>query len=137
MPGRKTPWRAVSEFRLSGLPAEGILNGFGVLGNHHKQDARGPFWLPMTLFPVLNRIYRKTELRGKLRLTQPHPGTQFSHVHPRRWNVGDSHTDWLTLYPVARLLCASQQLLAHYASFDWLLPAGSFHFSLTSSSIRQ
>jgi hypothetical protein len=113
-------------------PAKGILNGCGVLGNHYKQDARWPFRLAMTLFPVLNRIQRKTKLRGKLSLTQPHPGTQFSHVHPRRWNVGDSHTDWLALHPVAGLLCASQQLLAQYAFLGWLPPAGSLHFSFFS-----
>src|ERR1017187_4729330 len=51
----------------------------------------------MTLFPVLDRIQRETKLRGKLRLAQPHPDTQFSHVHLRHRDVGDSHTDWLTL----------------------------------------
>ncbi len=75
------------------IRAKGILNSLRVLGNDHEQDARRPCRLPMTLLPVLNRIQRKTKLRSKLSLTQPHPGTQFSHVHLRRWNVGDSHTD--------------------------------------------
>src|ERR1035441_2943896 len=83
----------------------------------------------MPLFPVLNRVKRKTKLRGKLSLTQSHFGTQFSYVHLRRRNVGDSHTAWLALYPVSRLLCAAKQSLAEQTLFHWLLPAASFHFS--------
>lgn len=46
------------------------------------------------------------------KLTQTHPGTQFSHVRLRRRNVGDSHANRLALYPVACLLCASQELVS-------------------------
>src|ERR1039457_5432085 len=86
----------------------------------------------MTLFPVLDRIQRESKLRGKLGLAQPHPGTQFSHVHLPRWDVRDSRTDWLTLHPVARLLCAPKQLVPQRTFFPRLPPAGWSHFRFFS-----
>src|ERR1019366_8891461 len=81
--------------------AKGLLHRLGVLCNDHKEGARRPFRLPVTLFPVLNRIQRETKFRGKLSLTQSHPGTQFSHVHLWRRDVGDTHADRLAPYPAS------------------------------------
>ena len=75
--------------RVTSRRAKGRLDRFGVLCNDDKQDARRPSRLPMTLFPVLNRIQRETKLGGKLRLAQPQPGTQLPHVHLRRRNIGE------------------------------------------------
>src|ERR1039458_9308319 len=111
---------------------KGLFHRLGVLCNDDKEGARRPLRLPVTLFPVLNRIQRETKLRGKLRLTQSHPGAQFSHVHLRRRHVGDSYTDWLALYPVACLLSASQQLVSERTVFCSLRPAGLFHYGFFS-----
>src|ERR1035441_5868369 len=111
---------------------KGLFHRLGVLCNDDKEGARRPLRLPVTLFPVLNRIQRETKLRGKLRLTQSHPGAQFSHVHLRRRHVGDSYTDWLALCPVSCLLCASQQLVSERTVFCSLLSAGLFHYGFFS-----
>ena len=111
---------------------KGLFHRLGVLCNDDKEGARRPVRLPVTLFPVLNRIQRETKLRGKLRLTLSHPGAQFSHVHPRRRHVGDSYTDWLALYPVSCLLSASQQLVSERTVFCSLRPAGLFHYGFFS-----
>src|ERR1035438_6932020 len=104
----------------------------GVLSDDHKEGTRRPFRLPVALFPVLNRIQRETKLRGKLGLTQSHPGAQFSHVHLWRRDVGDTHADRLALYPVACLLCAAQQLLSKWTVFRSLLSAGVSHLGFFS-----
>lgn len=114
--------------------AECRLNRLGVLRNDDKQGARRAFRLPMTLFPVLDRIQREAESGGKLRLAQSHPGAQFSHIYSRRWNVRDPNTRGLAIYPVARLLRTSKQLVSQRTAFNWFLPARLLHFSFSLQS---
>jgi len=90
----------------------------------------------MTLFPVLDRIQRKTKLRGELGLAQPHPDTQASYVHLLGRDLRDSGAAWLALHPGSRLLRAPQQFVPQRTLFRRLLLAGTLHFSFLSFTLQ-